>query len=158
MQIVNYQSWGKKLKIWKQPLILNHMGYFNKAVYILYTLIFTRGGSNALTIVEYRLLSLSSDVSNTEWEILRFSLCEHWYCLLAKRSIVATDIHKSGAVMGKFIIYHSFFYKRRQFSWNVKFCFLEKNKKNATNLSSAKLAQRLVKFNRSGQSPKLGCV
>ena len=33
----------------------------------------------------------------------------------------------------------------RQFAWNVKSLFLGKNKKNVTNLSSAELAQRVVK-------------
>ena len=33
----------------------------------------------------------------------------------------------------------------RQFAWNVKTCFLGKNKKNIISLSSAELAQRVVK-------------
>ena len=35
----------------------------------------------------------------------------------------------------------------RQFAWNVKSCFLVKNKKISPSLSSAELAQRGVKVN-----------
>ena len=35
--------------------------------------------------------------------------------------------------------------KWRQFAWNVKSCFLQKNKRNITNLSSIELAQRVIK-------------
>ena len=46
----------------------------------------------------------------------------------------------------KFLIFHANCLQWRQFAWNVKSCFLfSGNKKNIMNLSSAELAERVVK-------------
>ena len=117
-------------------ILIDIIWYFQKRYYMLWRLIYSHNNQLVLTIKRFKAkYSVKFSADNIlKLLFFFFFFIFPWKHILAFHTNCQQDL-----------TFHASCLQWRQFAWNVKTCFMEKNeKKNVINLSSAELAQRVV--------------